>query len=193
MLAKHRINVRHAANELNWQVEDSTDEGLVVKRHIIRFFDKEDVRTYGLSFAVETKPAASVFGSVIMRKIQRKNPHNLRSIDRFDILYRKDFNPNAGELILYRENVEKEHIGVYLVSLYKLFYEEKLQHQELLTEPQPTTHSDAEIKHEVYQCRHCETVYHAKEDALTFEELPESYCCPLCEAPKADYRLVVME
>jgi rubredoxin len=193
MLAKHRINVRHAANELNWQVEDNTEDGLVVKRHVIRYFDKEDVRTYGLSFAVETKPAASVFGSVIIRRIQKKNPHNLRSIDRFDILYRKDFNPNAGELMRFRENVEKEHIGVYLVSLYKLFYEEKQRYHEALIESQLLTHSAAETKREVYQCKHCETVYHAEDDAVAFEELSDSYCCPLCEAPKSDYLLVEIE
>src|SRR3712207_8245214 len=53
-LGRYRINVRHAANELNWQVEDYDEEGLMLKRHIIRHFDKEDVRTYGLSFAVQT-------------------------------------------------------------------------------------------------------------------------------------------
>ncbi len=53
ILGRHRINVRHAANELNWQVE--SEEGLMLKRLIIRHFDKEDVRTYGLCFAVETK------------------------------------------------------------------------------------------------------------------------------------------
>ena len=64
VLGKYRINVRHAANELNWQVEDNCESGLQIKRQIIRYFDKEDVRTYGLSFAVKTRRFSSMFGSV---------------------------------------------------------------------------------------------------------------------------------
>ena len=125
ILGRHRINVRHAANELNWQVEDHTEEGLILKRLIIRHFDKADVRTYGLCFAIETRPA-SMFGTVIIRKADRKNPGRLKSLERFDILYTKDFNPNnPKELVLFRKDVMKEHIGTYLVSLCKLFYDEE--------------------------------------------------------------------
>jgi hypothetical protein len=31
LLNKHRLNVRHAANELNWQTEDQCPEGLALK------------------------------------------------------------------------------------------------------------------------------------------------------------------
>jgi hypothetical protein len=73
VLGRFRINVRHAANELAWQVEDYTNKGLQLKGQIIRYFDKEDVRTYGLCFAVQTKPTSSMFGSVVIRKQQNKN------------------------------------------------------------------------------------------------------------------------
>ncbi|MFX8531478.1 hypothetical protein ABTM17_19275, partial [Acinetobacter baumannii] len=76
-MGKYRINIRHAANELNWQVEDETDEGLIIKRHIIRHFDKEDVRTYGLIFAVETLPSANMYGSVIIRLKPNKRASRL--------------------------------------------------------------------------------------------------------------------
>ncbi|KAI9451190.1 hypothetical protein F5148DRAFT_1290295 [Russula earlei] len=117
ILGKHRINVRHAANELNWQVEDHTEEGLALKRYLIRQFDKEDVRTYGLCFAIQTRARSSMFGSVLIRRQQNKNPHRLRTLDRYDILYTKDFNPNSTEYLLFRENMEKSFIGTYLVSL----------------------------------------------------------------------------
>jgi len=32
LLGKYGINVRHAANELNWQVEDLSPEGLSLKK-----------------------------------------------------------------------------------------------------------------------------------------------------------------
>src|SRR5690606_31936137 len=56
VLSKHRINVRHAANELNWQTEDLCREGLDLKQELVRAFDAEDLRTFKLCFAIKTKP-----------------------------------------------------------------------------------------------------------------------------------------
>ncbi|HWJ25302.1 MAG TPA: hypothetical protein VNS32_02100, partial [Flavisolibacter sp.] len=134
LLGKYRINVRHAANELNWQVEDLHEDSLMLKRHIIRYFDKEDVRTYGLCFAVQTRPGTNLFGSVLIMKQANKNPHNLRALDRYSILYKKDFDPNAEGLLLFRKDVEKEHLGIYLVSLCKQFYERQEEEIRLLEE-----------------------------------------------------------
>jgi len=197
-LGKYRINVRHAANELNWQVGDTGEEGLVLKRHIVRYFDKEDVRTYGLSFAVQIYPSSSMFGSVIIRKQQNKNPHKLKSLERFDILYNPDFNPNSGELIMYRDGVEKDHIGTYLVSLCKMFYEQEsktdILHHHVNVQPAQTVVSVKQTKL-IHQCKHCLTVYdETTGDAennvaagTAFNDLPDAYHCPLCDAEKKDF------
>ena len=129
-LGRYRINVRHASNELNWQVEDLCDEGLALKRYIIRQFDRDDVRTFGLCFAVKTMPATGLFGSVIIKKGVNPSSNQRKTLDRFDILYKKDFNPNSRELVLFRKDVEKENLGIYLISLCKYFY--KLQSEENL-------------------------------------------------------------
>ncbi len=50
VLGKHNINVRHAANELAWQTEDQNEDGAQLKNYIIRFFAKNDTRTFGLVF-----------------------------------------------------------------------------------------------------------------------------------------------
>jgi rubredoxin len=197
VLGKYRINVRHAANELNWQVGDTGEEGLILKRHIVRHFDKEDVRTYGLSFAIQIYASSSMFGSVIIRKQQTKNPHKLKSLERFDILYNPDFNPNSGELIIYRDSVEKDHIGTYLISLCKLFYEQEskrhlLQHVSTQTTQHNVTVKSVKILH---QCKHCFTVYDEQEGVAenkiepgpTFYDLPASYRCPLCDGDKKDF------
>ena len=195
VLGKYRINVRHAANELSWQVEDNNEDGLQLKRHIIRHFDKEDVRTYGLCFAVQTRPSSSMFGSVIIRKQQNKNPHRLKSLERFDLLYTPDFNPNSKETVMFRESVEKEHLGTYLVSLCKMFYEKGSStnilehHTSNHKTKQPAQEATSKV---LYQCSHCYTVYDETlgepENNLaagtSFEALPDSYCCPLCEAEK---------
>ena len=197
-LGKSRINVRHAANELNWQVEDNTEEGLSLKRHVIRFFDKEDVRTYGLCFAVQTKLSSGMFGSIVIRKCQVKNPHRLKALERFDILYKSDFNPNSSRLVLFRDNVEKNHIGTYLISLCKLFYDSEKHKladgvKQLKESRQVTPHQPAGKK--MHQCSHCFSIYDATAGepennippGTAFEDLPSTYCCPLCEAPKEDF------
>lgn len=191
VLGKYRINVRHAANELNWQVEDNSEDGLQLKRQIIRHFDKEDVRTYGLCFAVQTKPASSMFGSVIIEKQQTKNPHKLKSLERYNILYRKNFNPNERETVVFRENVEKDHLGIYLTSLCKFFYERDSQE---FYEPVPVQ-NDTPIKRMVYQCKNCFTVYDPligdEEQNISaetkFEDLSSTYLCPLCESGKDNF------
>ncbi|MBD0352144.1 MAG: rubredoxin, partial [Flavisolibacter sp.] len=200
VLGQYRINVRHAANELNWQVEDGDEDGLLVKRHVIRHFDKEDVRTYGLSFAVQTKPTSSLFGSVIIRKQSTKNPHRLKSLERFDILYTKDFNPNSSELELFRENVEKEHLGTYLVALCKHYYQRGKPKPLLpVTEKNSVAQPAAQLLSKiVYQCKHCLTVYDEQvgdeENGIaagtSFQDLPSSYNCPLCDADKGDFRAI---
>ena len=99
VLDKHRINVRHASNELNWQVEDTNEEGLGIKQSIIRQFDKDDIRTFGLCLAIKTQANSGLFGSVIVRKQLTTIRGKLKPLDRFDILYTEDFNPNSKNFI----------------------------------------------------------------------------------------------
>ena len=198
ILGKYRINVRHASNELNWQVEDGNHDGLSIKRQIIRQFDKDDVRTFGLCFAVKTQPNAGVFGSVLIRRRYAMIRRQLKPLDKYDILYTEDFNPNSKEYILFRGAVEKEHLGIYIIALCKYYYELE-DKNELLPGSSYTTTSVKEKKaaeKKIYhQCPHCLTVY---DDALgeaesqisagtLFDALPETYCCPLCEAPKKHF------
>jgi rubredoxin len=199
LLGKYRINVRHAANELNWQVEDNNEDGLILKRHVIRYFDKEDVRTYGLCFAVKTLSSSGIFGSVIIRKQERDIPNRLKSLERYEILYTADFNPNSSDYILFRNNVEKENLGVYLVSLCKMYYESRSN--AVLTEVIKPASTPVKVEPEpqlIYQCKHCMTTYNEETGdpdnniaaGTAFDNLPASYSCPLCEAPKEDFKVV---
>lgn len=195
-LNKHRINVRHASNELNWQVEDGNNEGLSIKRQIIRQFDKEDVRTFGLCFAVKTQPKSGVFGSVLIRKQFSTIRGQLKPLEKYDILYTADFNPNAKEYILFRGNVEKEHLATYLVALCKYYYA-KDDGNELLPGSSYTDNATVNeaAKKMIHQCPKCLTMYDEAfgepENNIVpgtlFEKLPETWCCSLCEAPKKDF------
>jgi rubredoxin len=203
VLGKYRINGHHAANELNWQVEDMNEEGLNLKRYLIRQFDKDDVRTQGLCFAIKTKPHSGLFGAVVIRK-QINTARNQRKIlDRYDILYTKNFNPNSKEYILFRKDVEKENLGTYLVSLCKYFYElnngeESILHSMYRQEEEKTQAVTAPVAaHAVHQCKHCFTVYDEQYGDLAndiapgipFHDLPGTWQCPVCEAGKEEFEL----
>ncbi|OLY93144.1 Rubredoxin [Cnuella takakiae] len=198
VLGKYRINVRHAANELAWQVEDGDDSGLLIKRHLIRHFDKEDVRTFGLSFGVQSRPTSSMFGSIIIRKQQNKNPHKLKSLERFDLLHTRDFNPNASDLVLFREGLEKEYLGTYLVSLCKMFYEQQEAKLDIAAHPKAVAPTPVATSRILHQCKHCLTIYDEQEGDSTqgieagtsFYNLPTSYVCPTCDSGIEDFKTV---
>ncbi|HTC00976.1 MAG TPA: hypothetical protein VK705_09860 [Ferruginibacter sp.] len=176
ILGKYRINVRHAANELNWQTEDNNEDGLIIKRHVIRHFDKEDVRTDGLVFAVKTKPSSSMFASIIINRKGVQSSKRLKSKDRFDILHTKDFNPNSSELITFREDIKKDHIGTYLVSLCKVFYDQESK-EDLLLDYSNAQAAQKNMLYQsklLYQCKHCYTVCDGDN-------------CSICDAPKEDF------
>ncbi|MFY7899945.1 MAG: rubredoxin [Chitinophagaceae bacterium] len=202
ILGKYRINVRHAANELNWQIEDHIDEGLQIKRHIIREFDKQDVRTYGLCFAVKTQAQSELYGSVLIQKNNGTNKG--KQPDNFDIYYTENFNPNSKNYILYRQFVGKEYVHTYLISLCKYFYEVMYSNTEISKNAsQFFVSNDTNNKAEefIYQCKDCYTVYDEKygepDQEITagtnFQNLPDTFYCPTCEAPKSNFLSVIKE
>lgn len=205
VLGKHRINVRHASNELNWQVEDLSEEALTLKRYIIRQFDKDDVRTYGLCFAIKMGQKTGLFGSVIIRKKENETTYKRKAFDRYDILYAKGFNPNSKEVTLFRKDIEKENLGVYLISLCKYFYEQQQQDNSVLhhifREEENQEQSTEVIKAVVHQCKHCFTVYDETfgdewagiTAGTAFESLPHDYQCSVCGAPKEDFTVLQKE
>ena len=202
VLGKYRINVRHASNELNWQVEDLSEEALTLRRYIIRHFDRDDVRTYGLCFAIKTGPKTGLFGSVIIRKKENESYNQRKALDRYDILYTRDFKPNSKEIRLFRKDVEKENLGIYLISLCKYFYEQLNQEASILhhiyRDDQAVIKEQVKDATTIYQCQHCLTIYdEAFGDEsnnipahISFLELDNLYECSVCNAPKEDFKLL---
>jgi rubredoxin len=137
-----------------------------------------------------------MFGSIIIRKQEVRNPGKLKSLERFEILYTKDFNSNSFKFISYRQNVEKDHLGTYLVSLCKLFYEQQSEINAPVKTPSSTgiNTEEATVKM-IYQCSHCFSIYDetagdAENDIspnTSFEGLPSSYRCPLCDAGRHEF------
>ena len=122
----------------------------------------------------------------------------LKPLDKFDILYTADFNPNSKEYILFRDTVEREHLSTYLIALCKYFYEKETEGDLLPGSSYasvPVNEQQDTVKQMIYQCRHCLTVYDEEAGEIDngiapgtlFEVLPGTYRCPLCEAQKNDF------
>jgi rubredoxin len=112
----------------------------------------------------------------------------------YDILCAKNFNPNERTGFVFSSGNPKFLLGEQLWRAVVAFYNfrsqqpEKKQADTIETTVKPSFPS---LKH-VYQCSACLSIYdEASGDeeqqiapGTTFNVLPASYCCNLCESPK---------
>ena len=196
VLRRHRINVRHAANELNWQVEDDCPLGLALKHELVRHFNEEDIRTYQLCFAIKTRPKTGLFGSIVVRAQPGGRSQTGLHAERYELLHTRDFNPNSKDFVSFRQKVARENLPWYLAQLCDQFYEQ----QAAATLPAPVLEevpaepTEPAAAPGLYQCRHCRTVY---DEALgepaqgiapgTPWVALVAYACPTCEADRGEF------
>jgi len=198
VLDKHRINVRHASNELNWQTEDLCEESLQLKHELIRAFNESDLRTFKLCFAIKINPKSGLFGSVIIRKqttIQHGDAEAL-----FDLLHTADFNPNARHYFPYAESIRKEDLLPALARLCENYYQIQTNNIGKQADSYYEDNNNTELETTyMYQCDCCLTIYDEAwgEESrgipagVPFSDLPEDYCCPLCEADRTQFTQII--
>lgn len=188
ILSKYRLNVRHAANELNWQIEDICSEGLELKQQLVREFEEADLRTYQLCFTIKTQPKTGLQGSVIIKK---------DTTGLYDILHTRDFNPNSKDEVIYRRQIRPEELSGHLIALCDTFYDIQSDAILPLSAAIPAETDAQQDKKHIYQCNSCLTRYDKLygdpanniEKDVDFETLT-SYSCPVCDAPKNEFSLI---
>ncbi|MBS1524198.1 MAG: rubredoxin [Bacteroidetes bacterium] len=188
ILDRYRLNVRHAANELNWQIEDLCAEGLSLKHRLVREFEEADIRTYRLSFAIKTQPKTGLLGSVVIKK---------RSPGTFDIQHTRDFNPNNKDLIVYREALEIEDLAPSLAELCEYYYSVAARDKVAANFKKPKDDAGKSSQRLAYQCKNCLNIYDEQYgDGLNgipagtrFESM-DNYTCSVCESPKDDFTII---
>jgi rubredoxin len=200
LLARHQVNVRHAANELNFQVEDNSREGVELKRYLVKYLSRDDSRTFGICIGIKTRMKSEVFSSVLVRKRPLLRIGTWCLFPVYDILIAKDFNPNERTGVVFSSNNLKvwlpEQMRRALLEFYN--YQSKL----LRTPERKTNRKEAAvpaIKNEfVYQCCDCLSVYDESigepENGINtgtlFESLTETYQCPVCDTGKERFRKI---
>ena len=202
VLGKHNINVRHAANELAWQTEDNNDDGTHLKNYVLRYFEKNDTRTFGLCFGIQTRPKSEVFCSVLVRRRPLLRIGQLALFSVYDIFFTENFNPNSRSYHLFEKGLFKLHLPNQLNRLCRKFNArrllERVETVRMETEKPESTLSEQVT---VHQCPYCLTVYdeqygdarHGVTAGTAFADLPMEYTCSTCDAPKHELRVVQLD
>jgi rubredoxin len=185
LLNKYRINIRHASNELNWQVEDLCSQCLELKQQLVREFEEADLRTYRLSFAIKRSPKSGIYGSVMIRE---------RKPNEFEIIHTSDFNHNTREFVVYKQGVARADLTHHLITLCDMFYEQQSSNQISLNTAKDKEETSTFIQKAVHQCKSCFTIYdelygdelNEIAPGISFNNLP-NYECPTCGATKENF------
>ncbi|WP_100612712.1 rubredoxin [Confluentibacter lentus] len=193
-LGRYGINVRHSMLELNWHLPVNNKEAITLKKYLVSNFDKNDISTYGLTFGItDYSKKSNYFTSIVIKKNaipKELEDFNIRAT--YNLLYAKNFDPNTRDYVMHVQDVDKEELPKLLMELSKLYFEQ------LGTEKDHDTLksvSKEKVELKVYQCKDCLTIYNETYGDITqnikpntpFKDLPESYECSLCEAPKSNF------
>ena len=203
LLDKFQINVRHAANELNFQVDDNSVDALKLKHHLVKYLNDDDTRTFGVCIGIKTKMKSEVFSSILVRRkpLIRIGKGGLFYV--YDILCAKDFNPNERTGYAFSTGNPKFLLAEQLRRAVLSYYKYHSEKGEIATNPfEKDEISVVEKKGEtVYQCKSCLAVYDEKigdpengiDPGTSFDQLPISFCCSVCDAPKENFVAVKKE
>jgi rubredoxin len=197
LLEANQINVRHAANELNFQVEDNSEKALEIKNFVVKALSNDDTRTFGLCIGIKTRRKSEIFSSILVRRKPLITIFGIGFLHVYDILCAHDFNPNERTGFVFSSNNPRSLLPEQLRRSVVSFYKYKANLNQLHEKPVPAKKEVPEKKtvEYVHQCNHCLTVYDEKagepdngvQPGTAFENLPVNYSCPLCEAPKNDF------
>lgn len=194
LLGKYGINVRHSMLELNWHLPVNNKSAIKLKKYLVSYFDKHDISTYGLTFGItDYTRKAYYFTSIIIEK--NEPPISLEGVkirSTYNLLHAKNFDPNTQEYLVYVQEVDKTDLPELLIELSKIYFEQLGNEK---TIPEKPVKTKEQVSKEAFQCRECLTVYDADFGDATqhippgtpFENLPETYHCSICEAPKSSF------
>lgn len=201
ILGKHQINVRHAANELNFQVEDDCKDGLAIKNFLVKHLQQNDIRTFGICIGIKTRRKSEVFCSILIKRKPLFIFAGVEFFYRYDILCAQDYNPNERTGYVFSRNNFRWLLPEQLRRAIIGFYAAKANKQEVVNKLIPRKEVLIKENDEgpVYQCPDCLTVYDTligePENNIPagtkWEALMENYCCPLCETPGNMFKAIL--
>lgn len=193
------INVRHSQLEMNWHLPVDDQDALELKKFLVSSFDQNDISTYGLTFGISNDVGKrSHFASII---IERNAPIIVKDFEvrpTYNVLHFEHFDPNTQKYIAYAQEVDKIELPGLLMELSKKYFDQLYTKAEF---ERPFQKDKGHTIRTVHQCRSCFTVYDmmygdAKAGIAQghpFNDLPENYTCPVCEAPKSKFEKIELQ
>jgi hypothetical protein len=142
LLDKYQINVRHAQNELNFQVDDNSVEALRLKQHLVKYLNDDDTRTFGLCIGIKTKRKSEVFSSILVRRKPLLRLGKAELFYTYDILCARDYNPNERTAFAFSTGNPKfllaEQLRRAVLSFYRFHGETDIAKAALESQSQST-------------------------------------------------------
>lgn len=136
LLDKYQINVRHAANELNFQVEDNSLRALQLKQHLVKYLNDDDTRTFGVCIGIKTRRKSEIFSSILVRRKALIRIGRWGFFYTYDILCAKDYNPNERTGFFYSRNNPKfvlaEQLRRAVLSYYTYRYKTNTADEDIM-------------------------------------------------------------
>ena len=123
LLDKYQINVRHAANELNFQVEDNSLAAIKLKQHLVKYLNDADTRTFGVCIGIKTRRKSEVFSSILVRRRPLIRIGKWGFLHMYDILCAKEYNPNERTDFVYSKDNFKFVLAEQLRRAVLSFYQ----------------------------------------------------------------------
>lgn len=200
VLDRYQVNVRHAANELNFQVEDNCPLGLSIKHSLVKYLNDTDMRTFGVCVGVKTRRKSEVFCSILVRRTPLFRIGRLGFFHSYDILCSEDFNPNKRTAFVFSRNNPRWLLPEQLRRALVAFYQHS---RERNTKEIPVSRLASKVREagDIWQCEECLTVYDERYGdpvsgaaaGTAFELLPDTYSCIVCGAGKEKFRKTASE
>jgi rubredoxin len=200
LLEEFQINMRHAANELNFQVEDNSAEGLALKTYLVKHLSIDDTRTFGICIGIKTRKKSEIFSSILVRRRYVIDFLGIKLFKVYDILCAKDFNPNERTEEIFSSANPKAVLPEQLRrSVLKYYhYRAGLNKKETKTDLLIKQLKEKKGDVFVYQCCNCLSVYDPiagdPENNIpagtVFENLTAEYVCPLCDSGKENFKKI---
>lgn len=200
LLEEFQINMRHAANELNFQVEDNSEEGLALKTFLVKHLSIDDTRTFGICIGIKTRKKSEIFSSILVRKRYLIDFLGIKLLKVYDILCAKDFNPNERTEEIFSSGNPKAVLPEQLRRSVLKYYNYRAG---LVKKETPADILIKQLKEKktdayVYQCSNCLSVYNPLTGdpangipaGTAFENLTAEYVCPLCDSGKESFKKI---
>lgn len=200
LLEEFQINMRHAANELNFQVEDNSEEGLALKTYLVKHLSIDDTRTFGICIGIKTRKKSEIFSSILVRKRYLIDFLGIKFLKVYDILCAKDFNPNERTEEIFSSGNPKAVLPEQLRRSVLKYYNYRAGLNKKVTKTDLLIKQLKEKKADefVYQCSNCLSVYDPLAGdpdnnipaGTAFENLTAAYVCPLCDSGKDFFKKI---